>query len=94
MSGNTVYAFKRGAKEKHSHYAEVRSVAEKSNRMPTAVEVLYNTRGGSVTKGGVVQPVIECRIPSINADIPIVIVFRALGYTNDKEVMSNICYDF
>ena len=81
-------------RDRHSHYAEVRSVEEKSNRMPTAVEALYNTRGGSVTKGGVVQPVIEYRIPSINADIPIVIVFRALGYTNDKEVMSNICYDF
>lgn len=94
MSGNNVYVFKRGPKEKHSHYAEVRSVAEKSNRMPTAVEVLYNTRGGSVSRGGIQQPVIECRLPNVNADIPIVIVFRALGCTNDKEVMSHICYDF
>lgn len=94
MAGNNVYVFKRGAKEKHSHYAEVRSVAEKSNRMPTSVEVLYNTRGGSVSRGGVIQPVIECRLPNVKADIPIVIVFRALGCTNDKEVMSHICYDF
>lgn len=94
MSGNNVYVFKRGAKEKHSHYAEVRSVAEKSSRMPTAVEVLYNTRGGRVSRGGVIQPVIECRLPNVKVEIPIVIVFRALGCTNDKEVMSHVCYDF
>lgn len=94
MSGNHVFVFKRGAKEKYSHVAEVRSVAEKSNRAATSLQVMFNVRGGSVRKGGVAQPTIECTLPSIKVEIPVVIVFRALGCTNDKEVMSHICYDF
>lgn len=93
MSGNHVFVFKKGVKEKFTFSAEVRSVAEKSNRAASAVQVLYNVRGGSVTRSGVPQPVIECTLPQIKGEIPVVIVFRALGCTNDKEVMSHICYD-
>lgn len=39
------------------------------------------------------QP-IRTSLPYVTADIPIVIVFRALGILSDKDILSHICYDF
>ena len=36
----------------------------------------------------------EAIIPYINAEIPIVILFRALGCVADREILEHICYDF
>jgi DNA-directed RNA polymerase II subunit RPB2 len=38
--------------------------------------------------------VIRAQIPYIKADIPILILFRALGVVNDKEILEHIVYDF
>lgn len=93
MSSNHVFVFKKPANARYSHVAEVRSAAEKSNRPATSVAVFYNTSGGSIRKGGISKPTIEVQLPGLKTTIPIVIVFRALGCTNDKEVMSHICYN-
>jgi len=36
---------------------------------------------------------IECEIPYVKQNIPLIIVFRALGYVPDEEILSYICYD-
>ena len=36
---------------------------------------------------------IKAQLPYIRSDIPIVIVFRALGIVPDREVLEHICYD-
>ena len=37
---------------------------------------------------------IRCTLPYIKAEIPIIIVFRALGFVADKDILEHICYDF
>lgn len=90
MSANHVFVFVKNGPTKYSHIAEVRSVADVSNRPASQLQV--KLCGSS--KGGVSGQTIVCTLPNINQDIPIVIVFRALGFQNDKEVMKHICYDF
>lgn len=37
---------------------------------------------------------IRATLPYIRADIPIIIVFWALGFVADKDILEHICYDF
>lgn len=37
---------------------------------------------------------IHCTLPYIKAEIPIIIVFRALGFVSDKDILEHVCYDF
>lgn len=37
---------------------------------------------------------IRATLPYIRTEIPIIIVFRALGFVADKDVLERICYDF
>ena len=32
--------------------------------------------------------------PYIRTEIPIIVVFRALGFVADKDILEHICYDF
>lgn len=93
MSANHVFVFTKAMPSKYSHVAEVRSVSDVSNRPATSFAVRLLSRGGG--KGGDLtgQPIV-CTLPQIKQEIPIVILFRALGFANDNEVMSHICYDY
>jgi DNA-directed RNA polymerase II subunit RPB2 len=37
--------------------------------------------------------VIKATIPYIKVDIPIWVVFRALGVISDRDILEHICYD-
>lgn len=37
---------------------------------------------------------IRATLPYIRNEIPIIIVFRALGFVADKDILEHICYDF
>ena len=37
---------------------------------------------------------IVCNIPYIRADIPILVLFRALGFVADKDILEHIVYNF
>lgn len=36
---------------------------------------------------------INANIPHIREEVPVVIVFRALGFVTDKDILSHIVYD-
>ena len=37
---------------------------------------------------------VRCTLPYIKKEIPIIIVFRALGFVADKDILERICYEF
>lgn len=92
MSANHVFVFKKGqGSSKVAYSAEVRSASDGPNRPATSVQVKLMSNGKG--KDGLAGSTIVATLPNIRQDIPIVILFRALGCSNDKEVMSHICYD-
>eukprot|EP01132_Coremiostelium_polycephalum_P011390 gene11390-13949_t len=88
MNNNHVYVFKKSPPSKYSYVAEIRSCQETGSR-PTStmyVKMLQNTNKGAVG--------MKATIPYIKQDVPIVVVFRALGFVADKDILEHICYDF
>ncbi|PWA63287.1 RNA polymerase II second largest subunit [Artemisia annua] len=45
-------------------------------------------------KGASSREYIRARLPYIQTEILIIIVFRAVGYVVDKDTLEDICYDF
>ncbi|KAJ0247131.1 DNA-directed RNA polymerase II subunit 2 [Hirschfeldia incana] len=90
MSTNHIYVFKKRQPNKYSYVAEVRSMAENQNRPPSTmfVRMLSGSKGGSSGQH------IRCTLPYIKKEIPIIIVFRALGFVADKDILERICYEF
>ncbi|MES1921429.1 DNA-dependent RNA polymerase II [Bonamia ostreae] len=86
LRNNNVYIFFR----KGIFVAEVRSQLEKTNNMLSSffikLEILKKGNSSGI-------PVIRATIPLINQDIPIIILFRALGDVSDKVILERICYN-
>ncbi|KAH7727814.1 dna-directed rna polymerase [Aphelenchoides avenae] len=80
MATNTVYVFsmKDG---KYVYKTECRSCLENSSR-PTST--LWSAMG---------QRIIAI-LPYIKQEIPVMIVFRALGFVSDRDILEHIIYDF
>ncbi|KAH9624453.1 hypothetical protein KSS87_008143 [Heliosperma pusillum] len=92
MSTNHVYVFQKRQPNKYAYVAEVRSMAETQNRPPSSMFVRMLSRTGA--KGGSSGQYIRATLPYIKSEIPIIIVFRALGFVADKDILEHICYDF
>ncbi|KAF3794981.1 DNA-directed RNA polymerase II subunit [Nymphaea thermarum] len=92
MSTNHVYVFKKRQPNKYAYVAEVRSMAESQNRPPSSMFVRMLSRTSA--KGGSSGQYIRATLPYIRTEIPIIIVFRALGFVADKDILEHICYDF
>ncbi|KZV46369.1 hypothetical protein F511_07921 [Dorcoceras hygrometricum] len=92
MSSNHVYVFKKRQPNKYSYVAEVRSVVESQSKAPSSMFVRMLSRSGA--KGGSSGQYIRATLPYIRTEIPIIVVFRALGFVADKDILEHICYDF
>lgn len=84
MSHNHVYIFEK-TQHKYSHVAEVRSVVESGARSTSTCYVNMLAKRKNY---------IRATIPYIRQDIPVVMVFRALGVTADKDILEHIVYNF
>jgi DNA-directed RNA polymerase II subunit RPB2 len=93
MSNNHVYVFEKKQPCKYSYTAEVRSVLESGNRPTSSIFVRMLARASTGGKAGSAG-CIRTTIPYIRTDIPIVIVFRALGFVADKDILEHIVYEF
>lgn len=83
MANNQVYVYRRKQQAKYSFVAEIRSVADLTQK-PT----------GALYLGLLVSRcVIEVTIPYVRAPIPLAIVFRALGVCSDQAILEKIVYD-
>lgn len=92
MATNLVYIFKKSPPSPYLYTAEMRSVPEHGLRLPSSLTVRLITRSSESTPGG--GYILRALLPHAKVDIPIVIVFRALGFVSDKEILEHICYDF
>jgi len=96
MASNHVYVFKKAQPHKYQYVAEIRSTMETGSRPPSALFVNMQSRGllsggkNSSSAGGLIYST----MPYVKSDIPIVIVFRALGFVADKDIIEHIIYDF
>ena len=87
MATNHVYVFSKPQPAAYSFSAEIRSQPEKQSKMASQLFIkMMSSKTGEKTIG---QP-IRTSLPYVTADIPIVIVFRALGILSDKDILSHI----
>ncbi|PCH04287.1 RNA polymerase Rpb2, domain 7 [Penicillium occitanis (nom. inval.)] len=90
-AGNIVQVFKKAPPSPTPYVAEIRSAVEKGSRILSQLSLKLFAKGDS-GKGGF-GPTIRSSLPYIKTDIPIVIVFRALGVVSDEDILNHICYD-
>eukprot|EP00877_Chromochloris_zofingiensis_P007160 jgi/Chrzof1/2698/Cz11g25180.t1 len=95
MANNHVYVFKKSQPSKYTFIAECRSVMESSTRNGSGMAVKMLAPKSLKAKGkGISGSVIRATIPYVKADVPILILFRALGCVSDKDILEHIVYDF
>ncbi|ODV89378.1 hypothetical protein CANCADRAFT_32658 [Tortispora caseinolytica NRRL Y-17796] len=87
-AANIVQVFKKPANSPVSYVAEIRSAVEKGTRLISSMQIKLMAKG----ERGMGQP-IRATLPYIRNDIPIVVVFRALGVVPDGDILEHICYD-
>lgn len=83
MAHNFVYTFK----NKEANYpwvTEIRSVKKGIATLPAIFKILVKYDRG--------RPKIICRIKTVNKDLPLLVVMRALGVTSDFEMLETVCY--
>jgi len=93
MATNTVYVFamKDG---KYAYKTEIRSCLEHSSRPTSTLWINMLARGGQNIKKSAIGQRIVAILPYIKQEIPIMIVFRALGFVADRDILEHIIYDF
>ena len=93
MATNTVHVFAK-KESKYAFTAEIRSYIENSSRPVSTLWVSQMSRGGSGSKKSAIGQRIVATLPYIRQEIPIMIVFRALGFVSDRDILDHIIYDF
>ncbi|KAI8917571.1 DNA-directed RNA polymerase II subunit RPB2 [Powellomyces hirtus] len=91
MAFNTCYVFAKAPPSQYTYSCEIRSQNESGSKLPSTLFIkMLAPKGGKGTLG----QVIRTSLPYIKADIPIIIVFRALGIVTDRDILEHVCYDF
>ena len=95
MATNTVYVFSM-KDHKYAYKTEIRSTLENSSRPTSTLYVNMLSRGSSSnsSRRGAVGQLIVAIIPYIKEEIPIIVVFRALGFESDRDILEHVVYDF
>lgn len=70
--------------------AEIRSAVEKGSRLISSMQVKL-VSGGEASKSGQFGQTIKVSLPYIKADVPVAVVFRALGIVSDEDILNHIC---
>ena len=91
MSNNHVYVFKKQQPSKFEWVCETRSHVTQGAR-PTSTMFLQMYGVGA--RNAIDGHQIRSTLPYIRVDIPVVVIFRALGMNADKDIIEHIVYDF
>ncbi len=90
MANNHVYVFKKAQPHKHEWVCETRSHSQGARQPSTLFLAMYSSGPRNAVEGRQIRST----LPYIRQDIPIVIVFRALGLEKDKDIIGHVVYDF
>lgn len=90
MSNNHVYVFQKKQPHKYAWVCETRSHILSGSR-PTSTMML--SMYGSSTRQSVDGFQIRAMVPYVREDIPVVVIFRALGFVADRDIIEHIVYD-
>uniref|UniRef100_A0A7S3JNU3 DNA-directed RNA polymerase subunit beta n=1 Tax=Aureoumbra lagunensis TaxID=44058 RepID=A0A7S3JNU3_9STRA len=91
MSSNYVYCFRKKQPHKYSWVVECRSHVEQGVRpIATTYMQMYNNPGRNQPQGNHIR----VTLPYVRVDVPVIIVFRALGLVADRDIIEHIVYDF
>merc|ERR550534_182841 len=93
MASNTVYVFQK-KDSKYAYTCEIRSCLEQSSRPTSTMFISMLARGSGGAKKSAIGQRIIAILPYIKQEIPIMIVFRALGFVADRDILEHIIYDF
>ena len=93
MATNTVYVFSM-KNSKYAYKTEIRSCLENSSRPTSTLWVNMLARGGQNIKKSAIGQRIVGILPYIKQEIPVMIVFRALGFVADRDILEHVIYDF
>lgn len=87
ISENKTYVFVNNKVSTYSHIAEIRSVQENKLGVPKITTLKLAAKSNQFGR------YIRVNIHHIKHDIPLFILFKALGLHNDKEILKYIVYD-
>ena len=87
ISENKTYVFLNNKVSTYSHVAEIRSVQENKLGVPKITTLKLSSKGNQFGR------YIRANIHHIKNDIPLFILFKALGLNNDKEIITYIVHD-
>lgn len=87
ISENKTYVFLNNKVSTYSHVAEIRSVQENKLGVPKITSLKLSSKGNQFGR------YIRANIHHVKNDIPLFILFKALGLNNDKEVLTYIVHD-
>jgi DNA-directed RNA polymerase II subunit RPB2 len=90
-AANIVQVFKKPPPSPTPYIAEIRSALEKGSRLISSLTIKLYAKGDG-QRGGFGQT-IKSTLPYVKSDIPIAIVFRALGIVSDEDILNHVCYD-
>lgn len=88
IAENKIYVFESTkASSKYSHICEIKSVSSKGFNTPKNVSVKLLSRENMYGR------CVRINIPHVKIEIPVFIVFKALGIISDKDIISHIVYN-
>lgn len=87
ISENKTYVFVNNKVSTYSHVAEIRSVQENKLGVPKITSLKLSAKGNQFGR------YIRANIHHIKNDIPLFVLFKALGLSSDKEILEYIVYD-
>ncbi|KNC56374.1 DNA-directed RNA polymerase [Thecamonas trahens ATCC 50062] len=90
QSQNYVYVFTHSS-GKFSHTCEIRSSCETGARPVSSLKLML--QAPPTTKAKASQQCIRCELPYVQQAVPAMLVFQALGFVADREILELICYD-
>lgn len=88
MAENKVYVFENNkSNSKYSHLAEIKSISNVGFNTPKNVSIKLTSKDGQYGR------TLKVNIPHIRVDVPLFVLFKALGVITDKDIFEKILLD-